>query len=232
MGRLVTNPVKPVVRVNVAQSNYKGIANLAQTVHDDMLTNVGTFPTPIPTSANFQTAIDNLKTSIASLGNKFNRGGSAALADTKALSFIVFSMLTMRAMYVQLIVDASNAPTIQAVVISLSGFATKSKKSRVPVNQFVKRARQSNSKNFPQTLRRVTWDKPLGNFSGFRPKAYNVYGFDVQNNRSTFITTVTACVFLAPATFMSGGGPIPLATVIIRPLTASGEGNAFKIDVK
>lgn len=232
MGRLVTNTPKPVVRVNVKQSNYRGILNLAQTVHNAILANIAIFATPTPTSVLFQTHITSLRTAIASLGTKFNRGSKTQLDTVKQAAFVVFGDLTQSAFYVQTIVDANDSAEFQAVIIASSGFAAKSKKSRVPLNQFVTKARQSNSKKYPVTLRRVDWKKPLGNFSGFRPKSYNIYGMTTGNAAMALITSTTATNYLAPATFTLAGLTVPLHTVIIRPVTATGEGNSFRIPVK
>lgn len=232
MGRLVTNPPKPVVRVKVAQTNYRGIANLAQTVHDDTLTNVATFATPVPTSAAFQTAITALFTALASLGTKTNRGGSTAKLAVQNEAFNVFAMLTERQAYVQQIVDASTSPADQAVIISQSGFATKSKKSKIPKLQFVRRVRQSNTKQFPHTLRRVDWKQSLGLYTGNRIVSYNIYGLNADRSKTLFLTSTTATNFLAPVTAEFAGGAAPVAYIKIEPINAAGMGNSFTIPVR
>lgn len=232
MGRLVTNARKPVVRVKVAQTNYRGIQNLAQTVHDLTLANVATFATPLPTSANLQTDIDDLATAIASIGTKTNRGSSAALQACKDAAFIVFADLTARAAYVQQIVDASESATEQATIIAQSGFATKSAKSRIPVTQFTRNNRQSNTKAFPRTLRRIAWKKSLGFYTGARAKSYNIYATPTGSSTPVFLTSTTKTNYIVPLTVNVAGIPTAIETVTIRQITASGEGNSFTIAVK
>ena len=176
MARLITNSPKPVVRVNVAQTNYRGILNLAQRVHDAMTISSAFFTTPTPTMMQLQTDIDGLALDLASLGTKTNKGGKAALDQVQLSSFTVFNDLTQLAAYVQTLVSASTSAALQRVLVSRSGFAAKKKRAKTPLNQFVKGGRQSNSKQFPQTLRRLKWKKPLGNYSKFKPVSYNIYG--------------------------------------------------------
>lgn len=233
MGKLITNSPKPVVRVKVAQSDYKGIRNLAQTVHDLMLANVGTFVLPLPTSVNLQNDIDALSSALSLLGTKNNRGSTSALAAVKNAAFIVFSDLTQRASYVTQILDPNQPAAYQALVISLSGFAAKSKRSRIAKMQFVRSVRQSNTKQYPQTLRRVDWRKSLGLFKGVTIKSFNIYATNTTEAVTVFLTSTTATNYIVPATaWFPPDGTQVINSVRIHPVNARGEGNGFTIHVK
>jgi len=233
MGKLITNPPKPVVRVKVSQSNYRSLAFLAQTVHDLMLANIATFPAPTPSSVTFQTNIDTLFAAIALIGTKFNKGSHSRLTDCKDAAFVVFNDLTERAAYVQNHLDANDNATFQAVTISQSGFAAKSKRSRIPALQFVRNVRQTNTKQFPHILRRINWRKSLGLFNGVKIAGYNIYAMNriAEPGSITHIASTTKTNFIVPASAFFNGVSRPITEVVIRPVNASGEGNAFEIPV-
>jgi hypothetical protein len=230
MGKLITNPPKPVVRVKVAQTNYKGILNLALSVQAGLTGHAGFYPSPLPSLVDFGADIIDLQTALSKIGTKFNRGGSANLAAVKNAAFLVFNDLTSLAFYVQEIVSASDSPALQKVQISWTGFATKSPKSRIDRMQFVRNVHQSNSKQFPVTLRRISWRRSLGLFKGARAKAYNVYVIMVGVSNPSFLTTTTKTNLLVPTLF--GTPALTVTDVIIKPVNAQGEGNGFMIPVK
>ena len=228
MGRLITNPPKPVVRVKVAQTNYKGIANLAQTVHDSMVANVGTFATPVPTMVTFQSDITALKAAIGTIGTKFNKGSHSQLMYVQNCAHAVFNELTSLTAYVQSLIDPDLPADNQRYTISLSGFAVKSKKSKIDKMQFVRNAHQSNNKQFPVTLRRIAWRRSLGMFKGVRANAYNIYAIPAVGS-PIFLTSVTKTNYLVPLLTPAGTS---ITSVIIHPVNAQGEGAGCIIPVK
>ena len=115
--------------------------------------------------------------------------------------------------------NADNRPAANTVILSKSGFAAKSVKSVVPTMQFVTFARQTNNKQFPPTIGRINWRKPLGLLKGLKVSGFNIY------DGATFLTTTTKTNF-TPAP--SSGGK----TYTIKPFNARGEGNGFTIITK
>lgn len=235
MGRLITNSPKPVVRVKVAQTNYRGILALALTVQAKLTAHAGFYASPVPALVDFGTDITALKLALKTLGTKSNKGSNADVLAVKNAALVVFTDLTSLAFYVQEIVSASDSATLQAVQISLSGFATKSKKSRIPVMQFVRNVHQSNNKQFPVTLRRIAWRRSLGMFNGVRAKSYNIYGLSGATPGGqvpTFITSTTKTNYLVPTSFIFAGAVAPIDHIIIKPVNPQGEGNGFQIPIK
>jgi hypothetical protein len=228
MGRLITNSPKPVVRVKVAQTNYKGILALALTVQAGLTAHAGFYASPVPSLVDFGTDITALETALKSLGSKFNKGGSAAVVAVKNAAFTVFTDLTSLAFYVQEIISADDPAPLQKVQVSWSGFATKSPKSRIDRMQFVRNVHQSNNKQFPVTLRRIAWRRSLGMFSGVRAKSYNIYY--VSTAGTGLLTSVTKTNFIVP--FTAPDGTNPITSIIIKPVNAQGEGNGHQIFLK
>lgn len=228
MGRLITNSPKPVVRVKVAQTNYKGILALALAVQSGLTNHAGFYASPQPPLVTLGSDIIALQAAIAALGTKFNKGGSYHVTTAKNTALAVYNDLTALAAYVQSIVSASNSASLQKVQIAWTGFATKSKKSKVPVMQFVRNVHQSNNKQFPVTLRRVAWRRSLGLFNGVRAKAYNIYALNGVNPIPVFITSTTKTNYLVPSTHAGAA----VTKVLIKPVNAAGEGNGFTINVK
>lgn len=239
MGKLITNPPKPVVRVKVAQTNYNGILALALTVQAGFTGHAGFYPSPLPSLIDFGTHITALQVAISHLGSKFNKGGSYHVTACKNAALVVFTDLTALAAYVQEIVSGTDSPALQKVQIAWSGFASKSPKSKIDKMQFVRNVHQSNNKQFPVSLRRVAWRRSLGMFNGVRAKAYNIYA---QNSTtqgtfiSEFFTTTTKTNIIIPSTlfFKKALTPdnLPIQSVLIKPVNAQGEGNGFVIPVR
>ena len=224
MGRLLTNPPKPVIRVKVSQKNYRKVLSLAYAVHGGILANVGTFVTPFPTMVNFNNDILALATAIAALGTKTNKNGKAALTTCINASVLVYHDLIQLAAYVSAVVYESfpNNPFLQAQVIASSGFAAKSPKSRIDTLQFVRNAKQVNNKKFPHTLGYISWKKSLGLFKGTKITGFNVY--DVTASPHTFLGSTTKTNFTLPAPVANVNSKIQ-----IRPFNARGEGNGITI---
>ena len=221
MARLVLNPPKPVIRIKVSPRNFKALLAYASSVHDHMFANVAVFLSPSPTLANFAIDIGALASSIATLGTKTNKGGSSALASVKFRATAVYTDMIALANYVTNFVTVANTSPVQAAnTIALSGFATKSPKSKIDTLQFVRSAKLVNSKKFPFTTGTITWRKCLGLFKGVKISGYNIY----VNGTFSGSTTKTNYV-LPPVTAAA------IQQVSIRPFNARGEGNAFLFSV-
>ena len=220
MGRIVTNPPKPVVRVKVSPNNFNKLYALATSVHAGILANVGTFVTPYPTMVDFKNDADALASAIAGLGTKSNKGGNALRLVCINAATLVHTDLVALAAYVSNVVYDSfpKNPTLQAQVIASSGFAAKSPKSKIDRTQFVRFAKQVNSKKFPFTVGRISWKKSLGFYKGAKVNGYNIYigGALIGSTTKTNYT-------LPPVTVAQ------LTPVTIRPFNAAGEGNAFTV---
>ena len=169
---------------------------------------------------NFNNDITALASAIAALGYKFNKNGKAALTTCINASELVYTDLVQLANYVTNVVTIQS-PTntfLQAQVISLSGFAAKSPKSKIDLTQFVRFAKQDNNKKFPVTTGRISWKKPLGLYKGTRVNGYNIY----INNLLVGSTTKTNLI-LPPVSVTQ------TTDVTIKPFNAAGEGNGFTV---
>lgn len=225
MGRLITNPPKAVIRIRIAQNNYKAVLALATTVHASLTADVSDFPAPNPTLVQLGTDITALEAALAALGTKANKGSHADVLNAQAATLTVRNDLVALAAYVNNIISGSASPASQNLLLSRSGFASKSKKSLVPKTQLIRSRGQINSKQYPFTLRRVSWKRPLGLIKGLKLTGYNIY-IQTGAGTPTFLVTQTKTNY----TFNSV--PPANSQLIIAPLNARGEGNSFKVPIR
>lgn len=218
MGKPVYNPPKPVVRVKCSPANFNKVLILGLAVQAGLTGHAGFYPTPLITPLGV--AITDLQVAIAALGTKHNKGGKANVNICINKTRVLYDQLVILAYYVQNIVSATTSPSLQAVQIGWSGFATKSKKSKIDSMQFPTFCHQLNTKKYPFTLRILKFKKPLGLFTGSKPPAYNVYA--VLAGVKTLIATPTKTIHTVTAP----------GTYYVAPLSSSGEGNGQTIVVK
>ena len=232
MGRLITNPPKPVIRVKVSPYNYWGLYNLSNSFCTSVINNVsklGTLGIPFPVISTLTSANIALLAALLTLGTKNNKGSHSDLLNVQSCSFTVYNLLTGFISYYQGYINPSQPPTLQRYIISLMGISTKSPKSKIDKLQIARNVHQSNNKQFPVTLRRIAWRKSLGLFKGVRAKAYNIYAIPAVGS-PIFLTSVTKTNYQVPTTIP--GTSTPITTVRIHPVNAQGEGNSVIIDVK
>lgn len=224
MARPVSNPPLPSVRVKTTYLNYKKTLSLAQTVHAMMLANVGSFPTPFPTLVTFLADIAALQSAIGSLGTKTNKASKSQVIATQNASLIVHDDLVALASYVTNVIRSNNVPVFQKLLITLSGYAAKKKKAKVPTVQFVRNLQQVNNKKFPPAMAHVRWKKPLGLFTGKQLPSYDI--FDMTTGSPVFLTTTTQTRYTVNPT---GVRPFTITSVMIVPKNSSGNGNSQTI---
>lgn len=222
MSKPVTTARQPQIRIKIAKLNYQYWSILAKKVKAMMTANIGLYPTPNPTLVTLTTFITALDTTIAQLGTRHNKGGKAQILAVRVAVTDVQNTLKQLAQYVLNTVDNTLPPQVQAANINDSGFTQKDIRSLIPTVQFVKFAKQSNTKKFPANLRRISWKKPLGLIKGSQLKSYNLY----DNATGTYLMTTTRC-----NTEMTGGVLDAVKQIKVVPISRTGSGNAFVITV-
>lgn len=219
MGRFVTNPPKPVGRIKIPVTKYLVWLALAQIVVDRMTTNVATFPTPNPSLATVSGDIAALEAAIGELGTKPNKGSNAAVLAVRLATLTIQTDLLALLAYVNNVMSADSRPAANRVILSKSGFAAKSVKSTVPKMQFVTHVRQTNNKQFPPSIGRINWKRPLGLLKGLKIAGFNIYA-DLN-----LVATTTKTNYTPPA-------GLGAQNYTIKPFNARGEGNGFKISTR
>jgi hypothetical protein len=180
------------------------------------------FTTPLPALATLGTAITDLRTAMALTNYKRSRGAKAELADTVQKAVTLKNLLLALLSYVQQtaqIADPQAGPAYTNVITS-SGFGLRSVRSITPALQIARFVRQTNNKQFPGSLHRLNWRRPLGLIKG-QPVA----GYNLILNGAIFATTTKTNFIFSPT------GTYPL-NVIIQPFNSRGVGNSFLCTVK
>lgn len=168
--------MKPIATINVKKSNYQGVANLAQLVHDDLVAAVADFATPSPTMLVFQSDIDDLTAAIAAWGPVHNRGSHAQLLALRDACTVVYNDLLSLQAYVQNVaqVTAGADYVLMASLIGETGFSIKN----APNPQGALGAPQNLHQRFEDSVSLYTpklkWNKPLGLTSPGNVKSYSI----------------------------------------------------------
>lgn len=179
-------------------NNY--ILVLAQSTHDAMVTNAGTFATPPVTMANFQTAINNFQAAKQALGVKGTRGSMADTITMKATRKVVIDDLNALVGYVQSVARAA-APAddiwTQYGLVALARFALKHQRRTPRIGNRTLPAPQWLRNAFSKKLNlasysRIRWNKVKG------AAGYAVFTQKIVNHQpepDQHIATVTRTVF-------------------------------------
>lgn len=222
MGKPVTQARQPLARIKISPTNYKVWSQLAAKVIAQLTLNVSEFPTPFPTVVQLGTDLTALNAAIAALGTKNNKGGKAEVLAVRAACNTLANDLRLELAYVLNTINKALPPDQQQVLLNQSGFTQANIISKIPTTQFVKFAKQSNTRQFPQALRRISFKKPLGLIKGGQIAAYNVY--DAATGNFLFMSTKTNFQ-------MTGGALGAISSVKVIPFNNRGNGNSFTIAV-
>lgn len=222
MSKPVTGERQPQLRLKQNRLAYSLWLVLGNKVKTEMTASVALYPTPNPTLVQLTTHLTALQTTIANLGTRHNKGGKAAIIAVRVAVENVQNDLKLLAAYVLNTLDRSLPASVQAANINASGFTQKDFRSLIPSPQFAKFFKQSNTKKFPSTLRRLSWKKPLGLIKGGRITSYNVYD---ATTGAYLLTTTKTNVLMNTGTLSS------IKKVTIKPMSRTGEGNSFTATV-
>ena len=222
MGKPVTQQRQPLAKIQISPTKYQLWLRLANIVFAQLTANVVLYPTPNPALTVLTTQITALQAAIAALGTRNNKGGKAAVLAVRVACDDVANTLRLLLAYVLNTIDPTLPAQVQRANLNDSGFTEANIYSKIDVTQFVKFAKQSNTRKFPAALRRISFKKPLGLIKGGQIQAYNVY--DAATGNFLFMSTKTNFQ-------MTGGTLGTITSVKVTPFNARGNGNSFTIAV-
>lgn len=215
MAKLVSNVGKRNIRTMLPITNPKGLVALGQSVHDALTGNLN-FTVPLPPLVDVQTAVDNCVAAITAAGSTTNRGGALARQQLILTATALRNILSAEASYVMNTAgQAAKTGLEYNTLMTTSGFALKSKLSKIDKLQVVRGLKQVSSKKHPFGEGWVKFKKPGALIKGSVCKSYAI--------------TVGTVKFTITNTIFQVAGPAGQHEITVTPLSARGAGSARTI---